>query len=140
SADPGEFTPVPIGNETYVDGDEMSPVPIRVARQLGAEIVIAVDVSAYLSETPAGVPREWVEKDERRARQIAAEAPAADILRHPDIGYYAGYKEEYRRGVIAAAEAYTRAKMPEIRAALEKRGQIPFSPAASSVPRNEKGI
>lgn len=104
-------------------------MPIRVARQLGAEIVIAVDVSAYLNETPPGVPREWVLKDERRARQIAAEAPGADILLHPDIGYYAGHNEEYRKRVIAAAERYTREKMPQIRAALEKmekRGQVHF--------------
>ena len=89
-------SPVPVGDELYVDGDEASPVPIRVARQLGAEIVIAVDVSAYLTETPAGVPHEWVEKDARRARQIAAEAPEADVMLHPDIGYYAGHNEEYR--------------------------------------------
>lgn len=118
SADPAEFSPVPVGNERYVDGDEQSPVPIRVARQLGAEVVIAVDVSAYLSETPPGVPREWIEKDERRRRQINAEAPEADVLLHPDIGYYAGYKEEYRRRVIDAAEAYTRKKLPEILKAL----------------------
>ncbi len=123
AASPGEFRPVPVGGELYVDGDEASPVPIRVARQLGAEIVIAVDVSAYLTETPAGVPREWVEKDERRARQIQAEAPGADVLLHPDIGYYAGHNEEYRKRVIAAAERYTREKMPEIRAALNARSE-----------------
>jgi predicted acylesterase/phospholipase RssA len=50
-------------------------VPIRAARRLGARVVIAVDVSAYAEDTPAGVPREWVEKDERRAKQVAAEAP-----------------------------------------------------------------
>lgn len=32
------------------------PVPIRVARDLGPEVVIAVDVSAYLEGTPEGVP------------------------------------------------------------------------------------
>jgi NTE family protein len=135
SADPAEFSPVPVGNDTYADGDEASPVPIRVARQLGAEIVIAVDVSAYLGETPPGVPREWVAKDERRRRQINAEAPEADIVLHPDIGYYAGYREEYRRRVIAAAERYTRQKMPEIRAALaraQKPSTARMPPGAAS--------
>jgi NTE family protein len=119
-ASPGEFSPVPIGSERYIDGDEASPVPIRVARQLGAKVVIAVDVSAYASETPAGVPRDWIEKDQRRARQIAAEAPGADILLHPDIGYYASHDENYRHRVIAAAERYTREKLPEILAALKR--------------------
>ena len=120
AASPGEFKPVPVGGELYIDGDEASPVPVRVARQLGAEVVIAVDLSAYLEATPPGVPREWVAKDERRRRQIDAEAPGADILLHPDIGYYAGHNEEYRKRVIAAAEAYTRQRMPEIRAVLAR--------------------
>lgn len=119
-ASPGQFKPVAIGGVEYVDGDEASPVPIRAARRLGARVVIAVDVSAYLETTPEGVPREWVVKDERRAKQVAAEAPEADILLHPDIGYYAGHSDEYRRRVIAIAERYTREQLPKIRAALEK--------------------
>lgn len=120
SASPGQFEPVRVGPETYVDGDEASPVPIRAARQLGARVVIAVDVSAYLETTPPGAHPEWVRKDERRARQVAAEAPQADVVLHPDIGYYAGHTEDYRRRVIALAEQYTRSQLPRIRAALAK--------------------
>ena len=125
SASPGQFEPVKIGAETYVDGDEASPVPIRAARELGAKVVIAVDVSAYLEETPAGVPQEWVTKDERRARQVKAEAGGADVLIHPNIGYYAGHTEDYRRRVIAQAERAARAKVPEIRAALARAANAP---------------
>ncbi|HEX4779490.1 MAG TPA: patatin-like phospholipase family protein [Usitatibacter sp.] len=121
SASPGQFEPVRIGTETYVDGDESSPVPIRVARRLGAKIVIAVDVSAYAQDTPAGVPESWVEKDARRARQVAAEAPQADIVIHPDIGYYAGHTEAYRRQVIEIAERVAKEKIPAIQAALTAR-------------------
>lgn len=117
-ASPGQFEPVKIGSERYVDADEASPVPIRTARRLGARVVIAVDVSAYEKDTPAGAPAHWVAKDARRAKQVAQEAPEADILLHPNIGYYAGHDEQYRRRVIALAEQYTRAKLPEIRAAL----------------------
>lgn len=122
SASPGQFAPVRVGEETYVDGDEASPVPIRAARRLGARVVIAVDVSAHASSTPPDVPREWVVKDERRARQVAAEAPEADVLLHPDIGYYAGHSEDYRRRVIAIAEQATRRELPRIKAAIAKAG------------------
>ena len=122
AADPDEFEPVRIGSELYADGDELSPVPIRAARAWGARFVIAVDVSAYASTTPPGVPQAWIDKDAQRAKQVASEAPEADVLLHPDIGYYAGYKEEYRRHVIAVAEAYTRAHMAQIRAALTAKG------------------
>ena len=122
AASPGEFTPVEIAGEMYVDGDEVSPVPIRAARRLGARVVIAIDVSAYERETPQGVPSRWIEKDARRAKQIAAEAPAADVLIHPDIGYYAGRNEAYRRRVIAIAYRATREKLPAILAAIAKAG------------------
>ncbi len=118
AADPDSFEPVRIGGELYADGDELSPVPIRAARGLGARFVIAVDVSAYPQTTPPGVPQAWIDKDARRARQVKAEAPFADVLLHPDIGYYAGISESYRRRVIATAEAYARSRMPQIRAAL----------------------
>ena len=117
AASPGQFEPVRISGEAYLDGDEASPVPIRGARQLGARVVIAVDVSAYAERTPAGMPGEWVRKDARRARQIAAEAPEADVMLHPDLGYFAGRSEEYRHRVIAAAERATRAKLPALLAA-----------------------
>jgi NTE family protein len=121
-ASPGQFEPVKLGADSYVDGDEASPVPIHAARQLGARVVIAVDVSAYVQDTPPGVPREWVVKDERRSRQVAAEAGEADVLVHPNLGYYAGHTEAYRRNVIAIAERDTREQLPAIRAALARAG------------------
>jgi len=123
-ASPGEFKPVRVGNEMYIDGDEASPVPIRVARELGAQVVIAIDVSAYLEQTPPGVPQEWIDKDERRAKQIRAEAPGADVLIHPDIGYYAGHDEDYRRRVIAIAERVAREQMPRVKAAIAKEAAL----------------
>ena len=120
AASPGEFEPVRISGEAYVDGDVASPVPIRAARRMGAHVVIAVDVSAYVQNTPAGVPDEWVQKDARRANQIAAEAPEADVLIHPDIGYYAGHNEDYRRRVIAIAYEAARERVPAVLAAVAR--------------------
>jgi NTE family protein len=120
AASPGEFEPVRISGEAYVDGDESSPVPIRAARRMGARAVIAVDVSAYVQETPAGAPAQWVEKDARRAKQIAEEAPEADVLIHPDIGYYAGYSEAYRRRVIAIAYRAASERLPAVLAAVAR--------------------
>ena len=45
SAVPGVFQPVNINGHEYVDGGLVSPVPVRVARSLGADFVIAVDIS-----------------------------------------------------------------------------------------------
>jgi len=46
SAVPAVFQPVKIGTREYVDGGLVSPVPVRFARQMGAEMVIAVDISS----------------------------------------------------------------------------------------------
>ena len=45
SAVPGVFQPVSINGHEYVDGGLVSPVPVRAARSLGANFVIAVDIS-----------------------------------------------------------------------------------------------
>jgi NTE family protein len=132
SASPGQFTPVRIGGDTLVDGDEASPVPIRVARQFGATVVLAIDVSAHLETTPPGVPADWVRKDERRAAQVLAEAPFADVLVHPDFGYFAGHTAEYRQRVIDVALRETRARLPEIRAAIARAGAGQSSAKASA--------
>lgn len=46
SAVPGVFQPVKMHNHQYVDGGLVSPVPVRFAREMGADFVIAVNISS----------------------------------------------------------------------------------------------
>jgi len=46
AAFPGIFAPVKIGDHSYIDGGTLNPVPFDVARQRGADVVIAVDLGA----------------------------------------------------------------------------------------------
>ncbi len=50
SAIPAVFQPVLIAGREYVDGGLVAPVPVQFARQMGAQVVIAVDIS----DTPQG--------------------------------------------------------------------------------------
>ena len=43
---PSMFVPTQIAGKEYVDGGLVSPVPVNVARDLGADIIIAVDILA----------------------------------------------------------------------------------------------
>lgn len=52
SSVPGVFQPVKIGAREYVDGGLVSPVPVRYAKQMGADLIIAVDISSI----PEGQP------------------------------------------------------------------------------------
>ena len=54
SAVPAVFLPVRISGHEYVDGGLVSPVPVRAARQMGAELVIAVDISNAPESNLAG--------------------------------------------------------------------------------------
>lgn len=118
SATPGRFIPVSISGEEYIDGDEAAPVPIRVARELGAQVVIAVDVSAYPDAAPPEVPMSWRIRDVRRSKMVEREAPFADALIHPDLGYYAAIDLDYRRRAIAKGYEDTLAAIPRIQRVL----------------------
>lgn len=60
AAIPGIYPPVRIGQHLLVDGGVVNPVPVSVARLLGADIVVAVDLSEPLGTQqefdPAGAP------------------------------------------------------------------------------------
>lgn len=62
---PGVFSPVRAGRRLLVDGGLVNPVPVNVARDMGAQVVIAVDVSQ-------GIEPE--KKTERRKARKAASA------------------------------------------------------------------
>jgi NTE family protein len=50
---PAVFQPVRIAGHEYVDGGLVAPVPVGFARQMGAELVIAVDISSAPEGNPA---------------------------------------------------------------------------------------
>jgi NTE family protein len=111
---PSMFLPCTIDGVAYEDGDLVSPVPIRVARALGATRVVAVDVSAFLEDTPERVPENWKARDAERRAIIDDEAKDADLLLRIRTPYYAGASREYRETLIALADAQTRAALPRV--------------------------
>ena len=121
SAIPGRFQPVTINGRDHLDGDLVSPVPMRVARELGADVVIGIDVSAYLEDTPTdkGFPVDWITTGTMRKTMVDHEARYADVLIHPNIGYYAGWSDAYKKRCFAIGERETLAAMPKIRAAID---------------------
>ncbi|KKM18782.1 hypothetical protein LCGC14_1662220, partial [marine sediment metagenome] len=47
---PGVFTPIEIDGRVLVDGGIVNNVPIEIARQIGADVIIAIDVGTPLSK------------------------------------------------------------------------------------------
>lgn len=120
SAIPGRFQPVKINGKVYLDGDLVSPVPMRIARELGADVVIGIDVSAYLEDTPTekSFPTDWIVTGTMRKTIVDYEAQYADVIIHPNIGYYAGWSEGYKRRCFALGERAALEAIPKIKAAI----------------------
>ena len=97
----GQFSPVRIRGQRHADADLTRPMPVRLARTLGAQRVLAVDASADETRAPPGTER-WRDGDLRKRALTQPDAAAADVLLHPDIGYYASISREYRERCIAA--------------------------------------
>ena len=118
SAVPGSFAPVQIATVTYIDGDVGAPLPIALARALGAERVIAVDAAQNVARAPppSGAPASWTAEAVARRIKIAREAPLADVLVEPPLPYITGFSLDYRRMAIATGEAAARAALPQITA------------------------
>ena len=111
----GTFTPVRIRGVQYVDPDMAAPMPVRLARALGAAKVLAIDASAHEDRAPEGA-RRFREGDLRKRALTAPDAAAANFNLHPDFGYYVNVSREYRQRSMAAGYAHTMARAQELRA------------------------
>ena len=115
SAVPAVFQPVRIGTREYVDGGLVSPVPVRFARQMGAELVIAVDISTAPDGNPTGdMMRLLLQTFAIMGRSINRfELKAADVVVRPKLGGQSSADFTLRRQTIdAGREAATAALAP----------------------------
>lgn len=122
SSVPGVFEPVTIGQYQYVDGGVVSPVPVDAARQLGADVVIAVDISSKATgKRPDGmlgiVNQSIAIMGQRLGEQ---ELGRADVVIRPNVLDYGSADFTRRNQAILEGEKAALAALPQIRAALEK--------------------
>lgn len=124
SAVPGVFTPVRINGRNYVDGGLVAPVPVRHARQMGAELVIAVDIS---SDPEGNSADGWLSlllqttaimgKSINRHEMAAAEVPVRPQLSGVGSADFASRQRSIEAGRAAMAAALPRlqAEMARLR-------------------------
>ncbi|HET7528573.1 MAG TPA: patatin-like phospholipase family protein [Burkholderiaceae bacterium] len=114
SAIEGQFTPVRIHGEQHIDADWVAPLPVRLARSLGAQRVLAVDATAHEDRAPSGAER-YRDGDLRKRALVQADAVGADVLLHPDFGYWVSLSREFRERAIAAGYRETLAQAARLR-------------------------
>lgn len=123
SAVPAVFQPVKIGLREYVDGGLVSPVPVRFARQMGAELVVAVDISASPQGNPASGSLEILLQTFAIMSQSinSFELREADVVVRPALSGVASADFASRRQSIEAGRAAMRALLPQLKAAIAQK-------------------
>ena len=118
SAVPAVFQPVRIGTHEYVDGGLVSPVPVRFARQMGAEVVIAVDISAVPDGNATGdAMRMLLQTFAIMGRSINGfELRDADVVLSPKLPGVSSADFASRRKSIQAGREAALAALPALRA------------------------
>ena len=120
---PNVFQPTLIGGRTYVDGGLVAPVPVSAAKNMGANVIIAVDISARPAKlTDAGF---FAYLDQSlnimSATALSKELAQADVVIKPKVqqlGSVGGFDQKTQ--AIQLGEQAARAALPQIRAALAK--------------------
>jgi len=125
SAVPAVFLPVKIGGHEYVDGGLVSPVPVRYARQMGAEVVIAVDISAAPEGNPSGdAVQVLLQTFAIMGKSINSwELKEADVVVRPALAGVGGADFSVRRRAIESGRLAMLAAMPQLRAAMEAKAK-----------------
>jgi NTE family protein len=123
SAVPGVFQPAIINGVEYVDGGLVSPVPVRYAKQMGAEFIIAVDVSSPPSQGSAsGTVDVLMRSYDIMGRSIRdLELPLADIVIRPDLTHIRSGDLEGKHLAILEGERAAQAAIPQIKEKLQAR-------------------
>ncbi len=117
SSIPGVFQSVAIGKYHFVDGGITSPVPVDAARQLGADVVIAVDISNKArGKTPDGLLGTLGQSIAIMGQKLGqAELARADIIVRPRVLDMGSTDFSQRAQAIIEGEKAAMAVMPQIR-------------------------
>jgi len=117
SAVPAVFQPVRIGLREYVDGGLVAPVPVRFARQMGADLVIAVDISAVPDGNATGdAMRMLLQTFAIMGRSInTLELRDVDVLLRPKLAQVSGADFSARKRAIQAGREAMLAQLLRLR-------------------------
>ena len=120
SAVPSVFEPVQIAGKDYVDGGLVSPVPVRYARQMGADLVLAVDISSRPEDAKTtDMLKVLLQTFSIMGKSISQlELAQADVVVRPALPEIGSTEFSARKKSIEAGRAAMKQAMPQLRALL----------------------
>ena len=127
SAVPAVFVPVKINGREYVDGGLVSPVPVRYARQMGADVVIAVDISnPPEANTADGTLQILLQTFAIMGKSINQyELAGADVVVRPSLVGLKSADFTLRQRAIDAGRAAMLVALPALKARLAGESALP---------------
>ncbi len=125
SSVPSVFQPVKIGDRSYVDGGLVAPVPVRFVREMGADFIIAVNISTQTDAQAAASSVEVLLQtfSIMGQRLNHYELKDADVVIQPSLPKMGGGDFNGRNLAILAGEQAAAAMMPQIKARLKAKQQ-----------------
>ena len=121
SSIPGVFEAVAIGKAHYVDGGVVSPVPVDAARELGADFVIAVDISSKANgiASPTSMLGNLNQSITIMGQKLGAlELQRADFVIRPKVGDIGATAFDQKNRAILEGERAAQAALPQLKAKL----------------------
>ena len=114
---PGVFQPAIIQGKEYVDGGLVAPVPVRYAQEMGANFIIAVNISSdtntFNSSSTLGLLQQTINIMQQSINQY--EIAKADVLITPQLKQMGSADFRSRNAAILAGEQAAQEKIAEIR-------------------------
>lgn len=117
---PNLFIPPVIRGEEYIDGGLTSPVPVAAARAMGADIVIAVDVSWFAQARNNGGEEMDAVRRRSRYQLLERELAQADVVITPRTVRSRMLDFDHKLENIAAGEEAARQAVPKLRELIAK--------------------
>lgn len=145
SSVPGVFEAVAIGKSHFIDGGVVSPVPVDAARELGADFVIAVDISSKAdgTATPDSLLGNVNQSIKIMGQKLGAQELArADVVIRPQVNDIGAADFAQKNRAVLEGERATQAALPQIRAKLaqlaaERSASARQAAEAETARRNE---
>lgn len=119
---PGVFQPAVIAGKRYVDGGLVSPVPVDAARELGADIVIAVDISSKARDGKAqGIVSNLNQTITIMGQRLGEqEMLRAEVVIRPRVGQIGATDFDQKHVALLEGEKAARDALPAIREAVSR--------------------
>jgi NTE family protein len=120
SAVPSVFEPVRIGGKDYVDGGLVSPVPVRYAKQMGADLVLAIDISSRPEDAKTSdMLKVLLQTFSIMGKSISQlELAQADVVVRPALPDIGSTEFSARKKSIEAGRAAMKQALPQLKALL----------------------